>query len=168
MARVVIAPATLRDVSYVMGNLRPLDEIEVMCQMPDGAIKHEIAYQLLVGSEAFVALFNDQPVACFGTAPINAVALSVWMLGTRRCWRAANAISRFFVDTIIPDRLAEGYTVMEARSWEKHHVAHSWMVSTGAKRDGEPFIFGKGRQKFLTFRWTDTDFRAIAEASEAA
>lgn len=157
----VIQPAVLRDASYVMANLRQADLDEVMCQVPDGMKRHELAYNLLMSGDAFTASVKERPVAFFGTCPINVACLSVWAIGTVDVWRAVPAINRFLTDVHLPDRIDQGYLTMEARSMETHVSAHRWLTAVGGVQHGDAYEFGKGREKFLTFRWTADRITAI-------
>lgn len=163
VVRPVVQPATLRDASYVTANLRDADVEEVMCQVPEGTRRHEIAYSLLMGGDCFAALLDDQPVAIFGTAPINAACVSVWALGTPRVWRVVTAINRFLLTEHLPLRLAQGYRTMEARSHSAHREAHSWIEALGGVQHGGPFEFGRDRETFLLFRWTSDAFESIKQ-----
>lgn len=156
---VVIRPATLRDASYVLANLRPGDEREAMCQVPDGTKNYELAYALLHSGDNFVALVDDNPAAFFGTQAINAVCYTVWALGTNRMHRAIPRITTFLTNEHGPKLREAGIRMLEARSIEDHAEAHLWMHSTGAVQSGEPYVFGKNGERFITFRWTE-DFGA--------
>lgn len=150
-----IRPAILRDASWITANLRPLDRLEAFCQLPPGTKTSALAWFLVMGhGDAFIAYLRDEPAMVFGIAPINAVCLSVWALGTRRAPRVAPSISRWLRDELLPGKAAEGYTSMEARSLVEHHAAHRWMLSTGAVQHGPPFVFGRGGEEFILFRWT--------------
>lgn len=168
MSRLIeIKPATLRDASYVMACLRPSDLEEVLCQVPDTVKMHEMAYHLLMGSDAYVASYNGQPAMFFGTSPINAACLSVWALGTRHMHRTVPAVTRFLIDHL-EDRMAQGYHTMEARSLMDHTMAHRWIIGAGGRASGEPFVFGKDGEKFLLFRWTKASFEAIKAKHRSA
>ena len=132
-----------------------------MCQMPRGILRHEIAYSLLMAGDCFSAHWKGQPIAIFGTSPINAACLSVWALGTKDVWRAVPAINRFLTAEHLPDRIDQGYITMEARSLVTHRSAHRWLEALGGWQHGEPYEFGKNRELFLTFRWTDRDLQRI-------
>lgn len=152
--RITIAPATLRDTSYVMAHMRPADEREVLCQFPVETKRHELAYALLHSLEAWVANYKGQPIAVFGVSHMTVACVSVWALGTHRMWRAVPAITRFVKDSMVPRLVEVGYQTMEARSHVDHHQAHRWMVATGAVQADQPYVFGRGGEKFVTFRWT--------------
>lgn len=151
--KITIEPACLRDASYVMANMRPLDALEALCQVPDGVRIHELAHWLISGSAAYVAYVDGRPSAIFGTSPINVVCLSIWALGTKRMRRCIPAITRFMIAEHLPERAAEGYKLMEARSLVQHEEAHRWMQSTGAVVQGDDFEYGKEGEMFRLFRW---------------
>lgn len=158
----IIHPATLRDATYVMAWLRPADEEEVMCQVPAGMLRLEMAYNLLFSGDTFAARIGDQPVGFFGTGPINAACLSVWALGTRNMWRAVSEMNRFLVDEHLPDRIRQGYHTMEARSICTHTDAHHWIEQLGGKKHGGAFEFGRDRENFFLYRWTSDDLSLVA------
>jgi len=153
VSTVSIRPGVLRDVSYVFANMRDGDREEVRCQMPETTKTHEIAYWSLMNGDCWVAYWRDQPVMTFGVMRLNVAATSAWAIGTKQCWRAIPAVTRFFTLDVIPSLMERGYVSMEARSIEHHDQAHRWMEATGARRWGEPYPYGRGGEKFITFRW---------------
>lgn len=163
---VSVAPATLRDATYVVANMRASDRREVYCQLPDGMDDMKVGYWLLMSSEAYAVRWTDgrgreHPVLFFGVQPMNAVALVVWALGTKHAWRGIPAATRFMQDVVVPAKIAAGYRLMEARSIEGHTQAHRWMEGTGARRIGEPFEYGRDGELFHLFRWTVPDYHTI-------
>lgn len=158
---VTIQPATLKDTSYVCSWLRPDDEREALSQTPEGIRRDVMGYYLLQGGDAFSARVDGQPIAIFGTGPISVCTLSVWALGTRHMWRAITAMNRFLVDVHLPDRIAQGFHSMEARALADHGSATAWLESMGGVQHGPPFVFGRSRETFLLYRWTDLDLQRI-------
>lgn len=158
-ARVEIVDAVIRDASFVMANMRPRDRREVMCQIPEGTKMHEAAYGLVMASDAWVAKLDGQPVAVFGTTPLTVCARMVWALGTKRMRKVVPAITRKLRDEHIPELVAGGLVLLEARSLEDHHEAHRWMEGTGARPVTAPFEFGKGRERFVIFHWSLDDYK---------
>ncbi len=161
MDRPTVHVATLRDATYVMSNLNPDDRAEVECQVALDTKLHEMAHGLLMWGDNFAVREGNQPIAFFGTAPLSAGCLTVWALGTKRIARAVPAINRFMLHEHLPERIAQGYSTMEARSIETHHAAHRWLASMGGEVHGGPFEFGRDREKFLLFRWTSAQIEGI-------
>ena len=136
-----VRPACFRDASYIVANMRKQDEDEILCQLPEGMKRHEIAYALLMGGgDAFVA--------------INICTLSAWAIGTPRTWRVLVEATRFLIADYLPGKIAEGYSSMEARTHVEHRQSHGWLESTGAVVHGPPFVYGRNGEKFLLYRWT--------------
>lgn len=163
-----VEPATLRDTSYVLYNLNPKDEEETACQIDPGIKRSELAWGLLQSGDTFAVRDDGNPIAVFGTAPLNRYALSVWALGTHRMPKALTAIGRYLLNEHLPAKVAEGYVAMEARSHAGHEDAHRWLEYWGAQRWGLPFPFGRDRDMFLLFRWSADDLPTIAERRRRA
>lgn len=165
---VEIVPACLRDVSYVLYNLNPDDEAETACQIDPAIPRSHLAYALLMSGDNFAARIDDQPVAVFGTSPLNRCTQSVWALGTSRMRKVLPAISRYMIDEHLPRLVADGYRYMEARSIETHVAAHRWLRWLGGQQHGGAFEFGRDGENFFLFRWTIDDFERIRAARRRA
>jgi hypothetical protein len=152
---VKVEPACLRDASYVVSHMRPMDEEEILCQVPEGIKRHEIAYSLLMAGQNYVASFDDVPAMFFGTQAVNVAVVSIWAIGTRAAPRVLPDVTRFLIGTHVPALLSAGFRAMEANSLAGHIESHRWMQSTGAIVNGEPFVYGRNRELFLSFRWSD-------------
>jgi len=164
MERYKVRPACLRDASYVVANMRPEDVQEVLCQLPEGMKRHEIAYMLIMSGDAFVAYDDaDLPVLLFGTQPLNMVALNAWAVGTKRTWRVLHRATRWLITEYLPAKAEAGFVTMEARTHVDHHHSHRWLESTGAVVHGPPFVYGRDGQKFLMYRWHASALPAAAE-----
>lgn len=162
VGRVTIEPACLRDASYVVANMRPADAEEVWCQVPEGTTGYELAHMLLFSGDAFIAKLDGVPAAFLGTQPLNVACMVAWAVGTKRMPRVLPALTRFAIQEHIPKRIAQGFVTMEARSLVGHEDAHRWLRSTGAVVQGEPFVYGRNREKFLLFRWSADALDAAA------
>lgn len=159
----MILAATLRDASWITANLRPLDRQETYCQLPEGVGNVQLA-AFLVERGALIAYDREEPVLLFGTAPMTTCALSVWALGTERTPRVIPEVSRHFIADHIPQRLDQGFLTMEARSIATHGEAHRWMEGMGGERHGDAYLYGKGGEFFVTYRWTVSSYRAISRS----
>ena len=159
-----IRPANLRDASWLMANLRQLDREETFCQLPDGISTDKLAEWFITTGDAFIAYHRDEPALLFGTTRVHVCAMSIWALGTAKAERTIPAVSRFLIEHAIPWRIEQGFTCMEARSLSTHLDAHRWMEGMGGKREGEPYLYGKGGEHFVTYRWTVSSYRAISQS----
>lgn len=161
-----LRPATLRDASFVTANLRPLDQLEVFCQMPPNTKTHELAYGLIFDGETYCSFYKGKPAALYGVGAINVCTLTVWAIGTKDMRRTVPAITRHLMEEILPRKIEEGFTSAEARSIVGHHSAHRWMKSLGGVPWGEPFLYGSGGELFQLFRWTAEGYRRIMDAKQ--
>ena len=163
-----VVDATLRDMSFVLYNLNPADEEETACQIDPGLRRDHLAYMLLMSGDSFAVRIDGQPVAVFGTAPLNRATISVWALGTKRMRKVLPAITRHLMDVHLPEMVEQGYRYMEARSIVTHHAAHRWLRWLGATVLGEAHPFGRDGENFFLFRWTADDLSDIKQKRRRA
>ena len=156
-----IEPANYRDASFVTANLRPGDRAEIFCQLPDDMPSHSLAWFSIQSGDGYVAYENDQPIAFFGTSPMTVCCFSVWAMGTKRMARAVPAMSRYFLDRLVPARIEQGFTSAEARSMVGNDKAWRWIKTLGGLPASAPFLYGKGGEYFVLFRWTVTGYRSM-------
>lgn len=154
MSRVTVKPACLAHASFVTANMREADRNEIMCQVPDGTKTYDIAGMMLGSGDAFIAYLDDQPVLFFGAHPMNVCTLEAWAIGTSKTRRVLHAATRHLISDYGPRAIAAGFLSMECRSHVKHVEAHRWLAGTGAVVNGDPFVYGKGGEEFILFRWT--------------
>lgn len=159
-SRVTIAPATLRDATYITAHLRPLDWLECMCQMPRDTTTVQLGTQMLMHGDAWVAKYDDRPTVFFGVTPSTATMIHVWAIGTKDTIRCVPRVSEHLVKVIAPHWIDRGYVLGEARSIVGHTQAHRWITSMGGRQIGGPFPMGHGGEEFLLFRWTADELRA--------
>ncbi|MBW8640488.1 hypothetical protein K1W69_25070 [Hoeflea sp. WL0058] len=150
---VAIVPATLRDVSYIVANLRPDDRSEIRCQVPPDAKPAAIAASGLAAGEAFVVLRGGQPSGAFGFAPISEGVLSAWAYGACGFERCIPAVTRFVFRELVDAWNAGGIRRIEARSIDSHTAAHRWLEATGARRRCALEQWGRNGERFLLYEW---------------
>ena len=159
---ITIEPANLRDASFVTANMRPADAREIFCQLPDDYRTDTLAMWSMQAGDAYVAYLKGQPVGFFGTAPMTVCCFSVWAMGTRRFERAAPAVGRFILDKLVPARIEQGFTNAEARSMVGNDKAWRWIKNLGGLPASAPFLYGKGGERFILFRWTVAGYRSMS------
>lgn len=165
--RIEVRQATLRDASFVMANLRPDDDREVMCQLPLGLKNYEIAKMLQYSAlESWVACYDDAPAGFFGVTHMTVACASIWALGTKRFARVAPTVTRVVREDIAPRMVKAGYRTLEARSHIEHLSAHRWMHLTGAQQVDNPYVYGRNGEQFITFRWTSDLLRSTSANKE--
>lgn len=163
MPTIDIRPACLAHASFITANMRDEDKAEIYCQLPAGTKSYEIAAMMLSHGDAFIAYLDDNPVMFFGTHPLNVCTLEAWAMGTKQTRKVLHAATRYVIEHFMPLAVGQGFTGMECRSHVGHAEAHRWIRSTGAVASGEPFVYGKGGEKFVLFRWNVDSLAAAAK-----
>lgn len=156
MSRVTIGPATLRDMTWIGGNLREADAREIFCQVPEGTLGSSMAASVFLGlPEAWtrVATLDGQPVAAFGFQPFTVPVWIAWAWGTRRMTRAIPAITRWCWSKE-PELLELGVRRVEARSIAGHEQAHRWLERLGCRREADLPDHGRNGELFHLYAWT--------------
>ena len=155
--RIEIGPANIRDVSFILANLRPGDRREILCQVPPGSDLAALAFTCVLPGHSFVAYDKSNPAMAFGFQPITHAGnvLSAWAFGTWRAPRTLRPIARFVRSELLPGWLEFGVTRIEARSIAGHHEAHAWLSSVGADYEAAIPAFGRDGEEFRMFAWTD-------------
>lgn len=150
--------ATIRDVSFILSNLRPGDHEEITCQIPEGARPADYAAQCVCFGQSWVARWNGVPAMAFGVSRMTAAGnvLSGWAFGTRRAPGCLREVVRFCRDIMMPEWVSEGVTRIEARSLGSHTVAHRWMAAIGADYEADVPAWGRSGERFKLYAWRDT------------
>jgi hypothetical protein len=160
--QVTIVPATLRDIAYVMANLRPQDrrEIRASADLTSTVEAAVIAFETSK-DWSWTAQIAGQPVAAVGTAETSVLTPHIrtaWAFGTRRFRRAVPAISRFAAAEWPGRLIGEGVRRLEVRSLAGHDIAHRWLAGLGACLEGELPQYGTGGETFQLWAWTSARF----------
>jgi RimJ/RimL family protein N-acetyltransferase len=147
MTRAIIQPATVRDLTYIAANMRPVDKAEIDCQFPYwtptwlGAVCQGSEYK-------WCAIWDGEPIAALGFAHQTAVVVQGWSWGTSRYPQAVRAMMRFVVEA--EAQLREGgVRRIEVRALKSHTDANRLIARMGGKAiaklrnhgtDGETFV----------------------------
>lgn len=153
--RVEIVPATPRDACYIAANMRPADRAELGCVI---SLEHpsDVACLLIesAGDLAFVAKVRGQPVAIFGVSPMLPHVYSGWAFGTNDMRRAVPAMTRHCLGVIAPALRERGVIRLEVRTMAAHDLSHGWLSGMGARRETEPYAYGRHGERFVTYGWS--------------
>jgi len=156
-----IIGANLRDISYVLANLRPDDRREIEAQWPGPFDLIGIAATALASTHAYVVLLDGNPEAAFGADEVRRGLWVAWSWGTPRMRRAVPHISRFVREVMLPDVLERGGQRVEARPMDGHRMACRWLEKMGARFSGYARCWGVNGEDFLTYAWTRRDFEHV-------
>lgn len=155
MSRVEIAPATLRDCSYIGANLRQADREEIFCQIPDDMSGSDAASMLFGGmltDWTWIAYLADQPVCVFGVSPINVATWSGFAFGTKRTPRVVPAVTRHMLE--LEDRMrTTGIRRLEVRTLSTHDISHRWLRALGCWFEADLPHYGKNGETFELWAW---------------
>ena len=159
---VEIRPATLRDTCFIAANMRQEDRREALATIAVSSMT-EIGVLSYLGSPdtEWNGVLDGLPVAAFGYAPrgnSQPHLCSVWAWGTERFRRVVPAITRFCLANW-PEMMAKGGIWRgEIRSLADHDIAHSWLASLGAKREGLLRSYGVNGEDFELWSVLQEDF----------
>lgn len=151
MMTIVIAPATLRDCTFVAAHMRDCDWAEIGCQMPDGSERSQAgAWCWSVAALSWAAAIGGSPVMAFGVAPMSPAGhvVSAWAYGTARMRRAVPAVTAFCLREVEPLLRSLGVRRIEARVLDGHGPALRWLTGMGATVEGRCRGFGKAGEDF--------------------
>jgi hypothetical protein len=150
-----VGPANVRDVSYIAGNLRDNDKIEVLCQLPEGVTQQQIGFICTRPGSSFIAYLDGAPVMVFGFDPMTLAGnvLNAWAFGTAHSNQAIHHLTIWIKDNLLHDWIRQGVTRIEARSIIDHVDAHRWLKSTGAIEEGVLLDLGRNGERFIQFAW---------------
>lgn len=159
--RVLIAPATLRDVTYIAANMRDEDRRELLCQMPDGTTLTEAAVAMhaaMMPGFAWTAALDGVPACAFGYQAFSTPVWVAWAWGTKRMVRTIPAVTPFMLAQ--GERLIGlGCRRVEARTLKGHGTAQRWLARLGCTWRCDLEDFGRGGETFELWAWTLSNWR---------
>lgn len=163
-----VGPSNVRDVSYIAGNLRDTDKIEVLCQLPENITQQQIGYICTRPGSSFIAYLDGKPVMVFGFDPMTLAGnvLNAWAFGTAHSNKVIHQLTIWIKDNLLRDWIEQGVTRIEARSFIDHVDAHRWLKSTGAIEEGHLRDLGRNGEKFIQFAWHRSRLREILHKSD--
>jgi hypothetical protein len=151
-SRVLIVPATLRDLTYVAAHMCDEDRAEVACQLDDAS-----ALAVATASFrdfAFCVELDGNPEAALGCGCVRSGYWVAWSWGTRRAWRCWPEMIGFIRGWLQPSVYDMGAYRVEARALLSHERAHRFLERIGGQRRCELRAFGRGGEDFVLYDWT--------------
>ena len=151
---VTIAPATLRDMTYIAANMREADWREIAAVFAGSP--GEVAASLVAASPdlAWIASLDTNPACAFGIARLLPGLGSGWAFGTRRLPQAMKSVTRYCLREVRPRLLQAGFRRIEVRSALDHDLSHRWLEHLGFTREGVARDYGTGGLDFATYAAT--------------
>jgi len=151
---VTIAPATLRDMTYIAANMREADRREISAVFPGTPI--EIGAALFAASPdlAWIAGLDGNPACAFGIARLLPGLGSGWAYGTRRLPLAMKSVTRYCLRSVRPALIRAGFRRIEVRTATDHDLSHCWLEHLGFAREGIALDYGADGLDFATYAAT--------------
>lgn len=160
MTRLVVEDLNLRDLTYIIANLREDDRKEIDPLIPN-SIQPEhrnsyIAVQCLSGF-AYSVKIGEQPICAFGVKIVGTIG-SGWAFGTDRMIRAIPLISDFCWRYISHLLIENNLNRLEVRPVATHEVAIRWLKKLGFTHDCTLKMYGKNGEDFELYSMTSTNY----------
>lgn len=147
------APLNVRDLIYIVSNLREWDRREIFATRWNDDVFDLARDSLNAGDLSWVA-GKENPIAAMGAFQMWPGVWQAWMYATPEFPQIGLSLTRFSVREILPRILERGAHRMECRSIEGHDDAHDWLERLGAFRESETGNFGRNGETFFTYAWT--------------
>lgn len=161
-----IVGATLRDLTYIVANLRPEDRQEIECQVEYWDIT-TIALAAMQGF-AYVVELDGNPEAAFGACEQRSGLWIAWSWGSKRMPRCVPAITRFFHAVLGNQVSKAGAWRVEARPLAGNELAVRWLKRLGATERCALPSYGKNGEDFLLFDWTRESWNDVLLSKAAS
>ena len=125
----------------------------------------ELARAAMESRYGGVAYVGNAPVAAFGAIEAWPGMFSLWMFATPAWPLVAVSVHRHVVRRLFPVAWANGARRGEARSHERHTVAHKWLERLGAVREAVMPSHGMDGATYYLYAWRRSDVLWDSEGS---
>jgi hypothetical protein len=143
----------LPDILYVAYAMREADRREIYAtrfsESPDELAMSAIGW----GKFAWVAHFEDRPVAYIGAGQMWPGVWTVWMFATDEFPKIGLPLTKFVKRSMIPAIRAAGAHLAMCWSIVGHDHAHRWLKCLGAEAGPPMPGYGKNGETFIPFTW---------------
>lgn len=148
-----LANPSLMDVLYITHHLREWDRKEVFATRfsddPD-----QLAMDVLRWGPNWWVAGEDKAIAVIGATEVWPGCWSVGMFATDEFSKIGLPLTKWVKRSMIPHIAQQGIRRGECRSIEGHEMAHRWLETLGAKREGDGLKkYGKDGETFFTYVW---------------
>ena len=143
---------------HVVAHVRPLDRKELFATRPHDspALASE---EIMRYCAPFGTLFwhEGEPVSAMGFFPMWPGVVSVWAFGSPRWSYVVGAMTRHVINEMIPELLQMGVHRAECRSLSERRDSERWLLALGAHAEATLKEFGRNREDFTLYAWSDRD-----------
>ncbi len=153
-----IEPADARPdfVRDIAGSLRAWDAREAFALRFDDDSEALAQAILQAGPVFWVAGLGAAPIAVFGCTEMWPGVWSMWLLATDDFHHIGISMTKLVTRDIVPMLFEAGAHRLEAKSMEGHDDAQRWLELIGARREATHPAFGRGRETFHTYVWSNS------------
>jgi hypothetical protein len=150
-----LAPDPLK---HVLAHLRPMDRKELFATRPHDS-PGLAGDEIMRYCAPFGTLFwhEGEPVSALGFFPMWPGVVSVWAFGGYRWDFVIGAMTRHVIKELVPDLLRRGTHRAECRSLSERQDSARWLGALGAHVEGTLKEFGRNREDFTLYAWSDRD-----------
>ena len=143
---------------HVITHLRPLDRKELFATRGHDS-PARVTDEIMRYCAPFGTLFwhDDEPVAAMGFFPMWPGVVTVWAFGSHRWDYVVRAMTRHVINEVVPDLLNKGVHRAECRTLSERQDSERWLTALGAHVEGRLEEFGRNREDFTLYAWSDRD-----------
>lgn len=154
-----IEHAAASDVAAVALNMRHRDYLEFSAVSPCNS-RSELADLLTARfgdrpGDVLAVFDGERPVAIGGLIESRPNVITLLFFATDNFPAVALPLTRFIKRELFPRYIAAGVHRFEAVSMHRHEEAHRWLKILGLKMEAALFGYGRDRETFVQFAWTD-------------
>lgn len=156
-SRVSCRGVTAEDVDAIWSDLHPVDCAKILAAV--GHVDRSLMVPAIVDASnmgvGIVVCVDEAPVVCVLAHP-DPMAEHRWIgagLGTSRMRRGIPGLVRAVKGILLPSAWDRGAVRVESMSPASYEGAHSWILKSGAVREGVVRRWGFGGEDFVQFAW---------------
>lgn len=159
---VTIEEINLRDLSYIIANLRKEDKEELYGLFPV-SLQNDLNTIAMLTADGcmngigYIAKLGDQPAGAFGVS-IQFHQGIAWAFGTNNFKKVVPAITRYCLSKVSHQIVDYGIMRIEARPLTKHMFARNWLLKFGFKEDCELKFYGSAGQSYHLYSTNIGDY----------
>lgn len=146
-------PLVYNDAFYVAQRMRAADRKEIYATRWTDAPEDLARDVCMCGEFAWTLGLGGEPICCLGALALWPGVWSVWMFATDRFGEIGLSATRFVRQAMIPALTKTGAHRAECRSLAGHRRARAWLELLGARLEGREYVYGKNRERFVTYVW---------------
>lgn len=106
---------------------------------------------------AWTVYVDGVPTAAIGGRPMHPGVWTVWMFATDDFGRCGLSMTKFARRVMMPALIERRAHRVQCLSIDGHETAHRWLEMLGAKPAHRLQGFGRNREDFVLYEWSEED-----------